>query len=171
MAGACDLIATTDTGTGTSVTFSSIPQDYKHLEIQAVEQISGTQSANYMGIRFNGVSSSSYCDDFYSVGGVTALSEAAVSRTFGRLGWTNYSAWRPMKRIIYLPNYSETNVNKMCFGWWLWSDGGNASYGGAGFAGVQIETNDAITSVTLFPETAQAWIANVTQFNLIGWGT
>ena len=157
MAGACDLIATTDTGTGTSVTFSSIPQDYKHLEIQAVEQISGTQSANYMGIRFNGVSSSSYCDDFYSVGGVTALSEAAVSRTFGRLGWTNYSAWRPMKRIIYLPNYSETNVN--------------ASYGGAGFAGVQIETNDAITSVTLFPETAQAWIANVTQFNLIGWGT
>ena len=173
MAGACDLLATTDTGTGTSVTFGSISQDYKHLEIQAVEQRSSSTYGNHFAIRFNGVTSSSYCDSYFTRGENSTgnLLQSNVSKAYGSLGWDCFAAWKPMKRVIYLPNYTDTGINKMCMSWYVWSDGNSSSYGAAGWSTVQIETNDAITSVTLYNTAGTSWDSDVTQFNLIGWGT
>jgi hypothetical protein len=156
MAGACDLLATTDTGTGTSVTFGSISQDYKHLEIQAVEQRSSSTYGNHFAIRFNGVTSSSYCDSYFTKGENSTgnLIQSNVSQSYGVLGWDCFAAWKPM-----------------CMSWYVWSDGNSSSYGAAGWSTVQIETNDAITSVTLYNTAGTSWDSDVTQFNLIGWGT
>jgi hypothetical protein len=110
--GSYDLIASNIfTGATSSVTFSSIPQDYKHLQIRAV--INPSSGGWGMGIYFNGVTGN------YSMhrmsgngGGVYAgyTSSATNIQTFGfhNGGQTNVS----MPIIIDIPEYRNTTKNK-----------------------------------------------------------
>jgi len=94
--GAYELISTQVlSSTVSSVTFSSIPQTYKHLQIRAVAKTNQANDGN-VGMTLNGVSSASYFRHTLGGNGSGAFSQAATSANF-----------------IFLPLASGTNVANM----------------------------------------------------------
>ena len=69
-------------GSGGNVTFSSIPQTYKHLQIRAlVRSTTGASPENLAYIRFNGDSGSNYAHHFLLGTGAVAASTGQASIT------------------------------------------------------------------------------------------
>jgi hypothetical protein len=70
-AGAFELISTQVLGSNTSsVTFSSIPSTYKHLQLRVVGRATSTGNATALFVRCNGVSGTSYSThNLYAAGG------------------------------------------------------------------------------------------------------
>ena len=81
--GAFESITTTTLSTATaSVTFSSIPATYKHLQIRILARTSNTTGTNWIGlIRFNGDTASNYTYHGLRGDGSSAISYAGVSQT------------------------------------------------------------------------------------------
>ncbi len=73
-----ESIATVEVGSGgaSSITFSSIPADYKHLQIRAVAQDNGAGTdARALVLRFNSDTDSNYAmHQFYNITGYTETS-------------------------------------------------------------------------------------------------
>ena len=88
LAGDFEHIETITVGAGgaSSVTFSSIAGTYKHLQIRGIARTSRTGAGgDYLGVRFNGVTTSSYSfHDLYGVGGgsPSVFSSGAATQTF-----------------------------------------------------------------------------------------
>jgi len=76
-------IATTTLGTATAtVTFSSIPATYKHLQIRMLARTSNTTGINWTGlIRFNSDTASNYTYHGLRGDGSSAISYAGTSQT------------------------------------------------------------------------------------------
>lgn len=98
------------TTSASSVTFSSIPQDYKHLQIRAVVQNSGT-SLNK--ITFNGDTGTNY--DFHSLTGTGSSVTSAASNNVAyldyRTAFTSDGANLFAPLILDLLDYSSTSKN------------------------------------------------------------
>jgi hypothetical protein len=111
--GAYDSIATVTVGAGgaATITFSSIPQTYTHLQIRCFAKSTGPTNGENTSIYFNNTSNSTgYA---YQVlrgdGGSTAAASASNSRIVANVGTSNvsYSAM-----IIDVFDYTNTNKNK-----------------------------------------------------------
>ena len=69
-AGAYELIETQVLGSDVySITFSSVPQTYKHLQIRLTARCTASGSTgDWLSIRFNGDSSGNYGGSYYLIG-------------------------------------------------------------------------------------------------------
>jgi hypothetical protein len=110
--GAYDSIATTTLGSATSsITFSSIPQTYTHLQIRGIGR-SSTANAN-ITLRVNSDTSSSYTEHYLYGNGATVAAGGAVAGTFAFLG-TNApsSATASVFGTSIMDILDYTNTNK-----------------------------------------------------------
>jgi hypothetical protein len=111
--GAYELISTAF-GTGSSgvITFSSIPSDYKHLQIRYTAKNSST--ANRMNLTMNGITSASYAGHNLLGNGTSATSTAFTSQTAAPMvesmsaAGTNFAS----AGVIDILDYNSTTKNK-----------------------------------------------------------
>jgi len=79
-AGSYELITTTILGSSTSsVTLSSIPSTYKHLEVRYTARQSGSGNLNYMFYSVNGVTSGIYGTHYLLGQGSSVISNASLA--------------------------------------------------------------------------------------------
>ena len=111
-----ESIATVTVGSGgqSSISFSSIPSTYKHLQIRAIAQDSATNPPYNAGLTFNSDSGSNYAVHWIAGDGATASSFANYNTTYIEFGYlnsyttaTSYSAC-----VIDILDYADTNKYK-----------------------------------------------------------
>jgi hypothetical protein len=111
---AFESIATATPTSGTSVSFSSIPSTYKHLQIRF--NIIDDTAGSTMTLRFNGDAGSNYSNhSIYADRNVQVGTQGFTSTSFSRFlfpNGTNNSVNRPNVGIIDLHNYASTTQNK-----------------------------------------------------------
>jgi hypothetical protein len=115
--GAYDSIATTTVGAGgaSSITFSSIPSTYTHLQIRTLARDSRANSATNLTIQFNGDTAANYADHVLYGNATTAVSGADVSQTSAvtiRAAGNNATANSFGAGIIDILDYANTNKYK-----------------------------------------------------------
>ena len=150
---AYESIATVTIGSGGSstITFSSIPQTYSHLQIRAISRSNASGSDDYYKIRFNGDSGSNYRYDHY-VGG-DGSSVFAGTDGAGTFNILNYGAGSTSGSNVYgvfvydILDYTSTNKNKT--GRALAGLDRNGSGSLALFSTLWYATPAAITSMTI----------------------
>lgn len=161
-AGDFESIATTLlTATASSVTFSSIPATFDHLQIRYISQTNrATFGRDVVRLQINSFAVSNYASHFLSGDGATASAgaETTANNVFilsGVAGTTTAGADFFGASIVDILDYKNTNKNKT-----IRTLGGvdvNGTVGGAGGevvlqSGLLLST-DAITSLTLKPNT------------------
>jgi hypothetical protein len=150
--GAYDSIATTTVGSGgaSSITFSSIPQTYTHLQIRGITR---TPLASYITARFNADTGSNYSTHYIYAEPGTVVSGGAANDTVFYVSRSNYSASASTMfgaGICDILDYSNTNKYKTTR-----TLTGNNSNGTAGQA-ILISSGNwrntaAVTSIVIFP--------------------
>jgi hypothetical protein len=105
----------TVSGTGSSgtITFSSIPQNYKHLEIRQISRV--TVASSDCNIRFNGDTASNYSWHRLMGAAPSASAAAGVSNTYIELPATSYSSLLSNAygaSVTSIIDYSNTNKFK-----------------------------------------------------------
>jgi hypothetical protein len=157
--GAYDSIATTTLSTSTAtITFSSIPSTYKHLQIRAMMRTPGTTGI-YDYTRFNSDSGSNYSNHSLEGGGSTAISVGAANDSFLRaLAPTNYGVYGtgttgyPAIAVLDILDYADTNKFKTTRS--LAGSDSNNGNGGIGLMSGCWRSTSAITSITILAYSA-----------------
>lgn len=147
-----ESIATTTVGAGgsASVTFSSIPSTYTHLQIRCTiqENASGSAYDNLIA-RFNGDSASNYSRHWVVGDGSAASAFGLASRTFAVCGFGVRNAVGASvfsSNVIDILDYADTNKNKTvrALAGTDWNGGGTVGLLSAGWF-----STSAITSIVL----------------------
>jgi hypothetical protein len=160
-AGAFEQIATVNgTGSSGTITFSSIPSTYKHLQLRAV--VLTSNNSRNLFVQMNGVTSSSY--RAHSLTGLASgiLSTDSASTTSMNLGSLDsplVGASNPSVVITDVLDYANTNKNKTIRSFFGTSSGVVLS------SGLFIDTA-AVTSLTIFSESTN--FAASSRFSLYG---
>jgi len=164
-----ESIATTTVGAGGTgtITFSSIPLTYKHLQLRAIARTNNGGGEDYVIFRQNGISGTSY--SYHQITGngstVNATGGASNSETYpGHYPGSTSGASIFGTIIIDLLDYADTNKYKT-----IKSLGGydNNGAGRLGlYSGLFMSTN-AISSFTLSPG-AGSLFTQYSQFALYG---
>lgn len=116
MPGSYESIQTVDVGAGgvSSITFSSIPSTYTHLQIRWLAQCSNSaQSPENMGFRFNSDTGANYTRHYIDADGATATSGAntGLSQAYSVLAQTS-ATYPNAFGIGYMDILDYTNTNK-----------------------------------------------------------
>lgn len=143
-----ESIATLTVGAGgsSSITFSSIPQTYKHLQIRYIAKGNNAGELEYLGFRFNNYTGNYYWHQLYGDGSTATATnfQQSFMRTFiqGSNGTNVFGVG-----VADLLDYTNTNKYKT-----LRMLGGNDD-NGAGYvsfsSGLWSDTS-AVTSITMF---------------------
>jgi hypothetical protein len=163
--GAYDSIASASgTGASDTITFSSIPATYTHLQIRYIGNASGSDR---LFMRFNGDTASSYnAHNVIGDGSGTGTNYSATSS----ISWAGYfmdttlSATAMGVGVIDILDYANTNKYKTTRTLTGWDNNGS---GVVGLASGLWRNTSAITSITLFPQNNPNWATN-TRFALYG---
>lgn len=160
-----ESIATTTVGAGGSstITFSSIPSDYTHLQLRGLLKDSDpSDNGSNTYIQFNGNNiTKSYM--FRSSG--NAIQASTVTDGLGVAGYTACSRtseagiWGSF--IIDIPDYSSTTKNKS----YLSNFDQMATVNGdtlMGMATGTLNSNSAISSITLYNQSSRNWVSGST---------
>lgn len=156
-----ESIATVTVGAGgtSSITFSSIPSIYTHLQIRGFAQTNRTTSAQDSGkVTFNGdTGASNYGSHFLTGDGASATASNTISNAFmyiARFGTTN-SANIFGAIVIDVLGYRNTSKYKTMR--YL----GATDQNGSGYielgSGLYSGSTSAITSITIAPVTGTLW--------------
>ena len=141
--GSFESIASYAPSSGSSVTFSSIPSTYKHLQIRWMAY-SGV-GVN-ISLQFNGDTGNNYADHWISGDGSSASATAETSQNRMVLGTEGYSTQYRGVGIIDIIDYASTSKNKTC------RSIGGLDNNGSGlmrlFSGLWMSTA-AVTSITV----------------------
>lgn len=156
------------TSTTASISFTSIPSTYKHLQIRlsARNNFAGSGGGISALLRFNGDSGGNYTHHRLVGDGSSATAGAATGVTYTQIGYmsrngdtSNYSP-----SIVDVLDYSNTNKNTT-----LRTLSG-ADYNGSGYmqlwSGLWLNTA-AVTSIEIYPDGAASWLAD-SRFALYG---
>ena len=142
-------VLTSDTA---NVTFSSIPNTYTDLVINASVRTNETGINDYLAVRFNGLSGSVYNDTSIVANGNGSVSGNAnqnVSMHYMGMingGTSTANTFGPL--TLYISSYtSSTQKSNFSFG----VIGNAAASGGLGMNALLINLTSAITSIDLFP--------------------
>lgn len=146
-----DSIATVTVGSGgaASITFSSIPQTYTHLQIRG---ISNSGDASYIAAQFNGDTGTNYSNHaIYGDNGGTLVAQANTTTSNVQIARSNYVAGSMFGAgICDILDYTNTNKYKTTR-----ALAGNDSNGTAGgvifFSSGNWRSTSAITSISIFP--------------------
>jgi hypothetical protein len=145
------IFATTVTSTAASITFSSIPSTYKHLQIRGIARSNRANSSDTIFVQYNGDTGTNYGAHGLSGNGSTASSYGASAGAATQIDVmqisTNQSATSVFGSfIIDILDYSNTSKFKT-----QRSIGGfnNTSNGVLGLTSGHWRNTNAITSITL----------------------
>lgn len=141
-------IATTLVGAGgvSSVTFSNIPQNYKHLQIRCLTQAGSGNTTDSLRMQFNGDTGANYAYHALYGTGSAAASTGNTGNSWAKAGQLALSTTIFSSLVIDILDYANTNKNKTV-----------RSLSGVDFNGsgvVALESNvwlntAAITSITI----------------------
>lgn len=155
--GAFESIATSVVGSGgtTSITFSSIPQTYSHLQIRAISKID--QNYAYPIIRPNNDSSTANytLHQMYGNGSSVQTYSSATGAFngayvyYGALSTSNTNVYGP--GVISILDYANTNKYKTLLGFTGFSDNGLTT-GYTFMSSALWLSTSAITSITIVPQ-------------------
>ena len=162
-AGSYESIATlTGDGTATSLTFSSIPSTYKHLQIRA---ITNDASGEEVGIRLNGDTATNYSHHYLrGTGASVNASGSATQARINFMGVTTNSTTIMGATIIDLHDYASTTKNKTVRAFMGYE---NNSAGIVYLSSGLWQDTSAVTSITLLNIGAAAFRTQ-TVFSLYG---
>lgn len=166
---AFELISTSLLSTTTSsVTFSSLPAAYKHLQIRITGRFTAAAFQNTVTLRFNSDSGVNYSSHYLRANGSAASSAAAANAnqiTAGYMPSANETASTYGSMIIDLLDFNNTNKNKTIralsgrtFGTSAWIDL---------YSGYWASTS-AITSILVSDLIGSASFASGTRISLYG---
>jgi hypothetical protein len=146
---------TVGAGGASSITFSSIPATYKHLQIRCIARDTGTLADwNLLSATFNGDTAANYSShgvraygataDIYPVGFANAsnMEIGLLPSSFSGYG-TSYAA-----TVFEILDYSNTNKYKT-FRSINGSDTNSATYGYANFGSGNWRSTTAVSSITI----------------------
>jgi len=173
LANSYESIATTTVGAGGSatVTLSSIPSTYKHLQIRILSRTTGTANAggdgDWIRIRFNSDAANNYSRHYLQGNGANPFTGSATSTSGGLLERSangNSLANNFGGLIVDILDYTSTNKNKTVrnFGGIDNNSGGQTYF----TSSLWFATPAAINSITLIPETGS--FAQYSSFALYG---
>lgn len=168
-----ESIATVTVGSGGSstITFSSIPSTYKHLQLRISSQTNrGTFGTDFGVVRFNSDSGSNYVRHFIGSDGASALVGATTSTTFATAATSGTSTGGTFgANVIDILDYADTNKYKT-----LKNLSGNDLNGAVGgyygelyfLSGLWMSTS-AISTITITPNSGTLFTQHST-FALYG---
>ena len=137
--------------TAATVTFSSIPSTYTHLQIRAMSINTAAALGNYTILNFNGDTGNNYSWHYVMGDGSTAYSggnSATGSIRFDQVRGATGSNSYPQSTVFDILNYASTNINKTTRA--LDGGDGNGSNGGISLnSGAWYNSTTAITSIVL----------------------
>ena len=144
-----ESIATTTVGSGGSgtITFSSIPSGYEHLQIRAMNL--GSASGTDVRIRFNSDTGSNYRTHYLYGQGSSAVAGASGATTYATIALTSLSTDKPSVLVTDILDYRSTSKNKTIRSLTGMDDNGSGYillYSGLWFA-----TPAAITQIDITP--------------------
>lgn len=168
-AGAYESIATVTVGAGgsASVTFSSIPSTYQHLQVRFIARISTSDTAENTWLQFNGDTGSNYSYHFLDGNGSSASANGAATQTrilAGRAGAANSGSNIFGVNILDVHDYASTTKNttaRILGGIDRNGDGNIRLDSGAWF------NTAAVTSLTISPTTSNSFVLG-SVFSLYG---
>jgi hypothetical protein len=148
-----DYYSIASTRGGSSITFSNIPQTYKHLEVRmSLRDTSGTTGVAEWYCQFNNNSTASnYWKNRIFADGSSITSTDGSVGTEGIWG-THYprnGSSLTGSAILYINDYSQTNKWKTVFAWG--GGGQTTSANAAALSYGTFQTSAAITSLTIYP--------------------
>ena len=167
-----ESIATVTVGAGGSstITFSSIPSTYKHLQIRGIGKTTRTGGPYYNDLyaRFNGDTASNYAWHLLQGNGTAASAQGAASATYAmitpngvpsasRSGWGAY--------VIDILDYTNTSKYKTVRT--LGGDDDNGS-GYINLTSGLWQSTSAISSIVFYPEVGFGDFAQYSSFALYG---
>jgi hypothetical protein len=149
MPGSYESIATVDVGAGgaATITFSSIPQTYTHLQIRCFARSTGPTNGENTYIYFNNTSNSTNYAWHVLRGSGSSVTAAggANARIVANVGTTN-TANTYSTMIIDVLDYSNTNKNKTVRNLYGWDDNGS---GYVGIASTLVPQTAATTQIDI----------------------
>jgi hypothetical protein len=168
--GAYDSIATINVGSGgsSSVTFSSIPSTYTHLQIRAIARTNrGSSTSDSGAFRFNGDTATNYT--YHAVIGNGSSAIASATDTYDRGLIDRFSASTAttsvfgtvVMDILDYQNTSKFKTIRMLGGYDNNGDGQSVLSSGLW------RSTSAITSILLYPNVGSSW-EQYSQFALYG---
>jgi hypothetical protein len=135
-----------------TVSFSSIPATYKHLQIRALVTGTDATQTGSTSFQLNGDTGSNYTRHQLGGGGATAFSYAATSQTAGHIyGYNdNLNTQVPMTFVMDILDYANTSKYKTTRVLSGSDRNGTSPYGDINLvSGLWLNTN-AITSLSIF---------------------
>lgn len=166
----------TATGGETSITFSSIPQTYKHLQIRAFakDTQTGTNLAGDLIINFNGDTASNYVYHYLNGNGTTAAAGwsggASGAINLYRADVRSYTGLTNIygAAIVDIHDYTSTTKNKTIRSFHGTDiNAANSSYYIVLQSGLWLSTS-AITSITVAPQTSLVAGSTFALYGMVG---
>lgn len=167
------ISSVTGNGSATTLTFSSIPQTYKHLQIRGVGKVTALQRSALLGIQFNSDTGTNYTTHRLIGDGSAAAATGETAKTYisfrdsiaGSQTSTPSMANIVGGVIIDVHDYASTSKYKTLRGF----GGVDGNYASVDFevnliSGLWLSTS-AITSITLYANDA---FTAATKFSLYG---
>lgn len=156
------------TGSSSTITFSSIPSTYKHLQIRCLVSTNAATTDSSASLRFNGDTSSNYTNHWLYGDGTSRSSSGNASQNKIQVAayytGASYSTDIHGASIIDIHDYSLTSKNKTVKGFNGW-DANSAGYVNL-ISGLWMSTS-AISSITLF-DTSGYNFSSTSTFALYG---
>lgn len=146
-----ESIATTTVGAGgaSTITFSSIPSTYQHLQLRVIARTNRTAGVDIMSMRMNSDTGNNYADHLLYGDGSTMQTDRNSSYgkiNIQRVASDNLSASMFSIFVIDILDYANTNKNKTV----LYLGGYDANGSGRSVFGSGLWQNtSAVTSITL----------------------
>jgi hypothetical protein len=168
-AGSYEQISTTIlTSTTSTVTFSSIAANYKHLELRITARVNANfPNSTQMRIRFNGDTGSNYAYHNLYGNGSSIVSEATITQPEIRVnGFSDANItgnWGA--GVITIMDYAESNKNKTLRA--LTGTANNSNYNRVFMSSGLWMNTAAINSITLNELNGFGWLAG-SRFSLYG---
>ena len=156
------------TGSSGTITFSSIPSIYQHLQIRGIADSSGAGTQQDLLIRLNGVTASSYSNHSLRGNGTSVTIDGNASQTyayfFDVITGNSVTANTLGASILDIYDYASTSKSKVIRFF------GGFDSNGSGFislASSLFNNTSAITSISLIAGGGGNWETN-TRFALYG---
>jgi hypothetical protein len=159
---------TITSGTQASVTFSSIPQTYQHLEVRFLANNNDTAGSGLGNVRCSGffnsdTTATNYYNHMLNGNGASATAEAENSAKWIGSATRN-SMIAPGVSVASILDYTNTNKYKTTRAMWGWEN--NDTAGVVRFVSGLWSNTSAITSITITPESGS--FKAYSQFALYG---
>ena len=170
--GSYESIQTVTVGSGgaSSITFSSIPSTYKHLQIRAIGRDNRASSASNLYMQFNSDSGANYTGhNFYGNGSAATAGFDGASQTSAsmmRVSTTTIGSNIFSAGIIDILDYSNTNKYKTFRSLSGFDDNGVSGGQVYFWSGLWMNSASAISTITITPVTTP--IQQYSSFALYG---